>query len=68
MKEQLLEEVPTRIRVRERVRRCEGLFETALSDSEELEHSDLGGDSTETETEMRSYILRVRRIGPLIPL
>lgn len=66
MKEQLLEEVPTRIRVRERVRRCGGLFETALSDSEELEHSDLGGDSTETE--MRSYILRVRRIGPLIPL
>jgi hypothetical protein len=66
LKEQLLDEVPTRIRVRERVRLCVGLLETALSDSDELEHSDLGGDSVDNE--IRSYILRVRRIGPLISL
>ena len=68
MKELFEEEVPTRIRVRERVRLCVDLLETAFSDSEELEHSDFGGEGCSTETETRSYILRVRRIGPLISL
>lgn len=60
--------MPTRIKVRDRVRLCVGLLETALSDSEELEHSDFGGEGCSTVTEMRSYILRVLRIGPFISL
>jgi hypothetical protein len=68
LNEQLLEDVPTRIKVRDRVRLCVGLFETALSDSEELEHSDFGGEGCSTVTEIRSYILRVLKIGPLISL
>lgn len=65
MNEQLLEDVPTRIKVRDRVRLWVGLLVTALSDSEELEHSDLGGEGCSVVTEMRSYILRVLKIGPL---
>lgn len=68
MKEQLEEDVPTLIKVRERVRLWAGSLETALSDSEEEEHSDFGGEGCSEMTDTRSYILRVRRIGPLMSL
>jgi hypothetical protein len=54
LKEELLEDVPTRIRVRECVRRCVGLVVIAFSESEELEESDLGGDDCSAGTEIRS--------------
>jgi hypothetical protein len=54
LKEELLEDVPARISVRERVRRCVGLVVIALSESEELEESDLGGDGCSAGTEIRS--------------
>ena len=52
LKEELLEDVSTRFRVRERVLRCEGLFEMAFSESDDWEHSDLGGDGCSAETDI----------------
>lgn len=54
LKDELLEDVLTRIRVRERVRRCVGLDVSAFSESEELEESDLGGEGCSDGTEIRS--------------
>jgi hypothetical protein len=53
LKEELLEDVPARIRMRERVRLCVGLDVRAFSESEELEESDLGGEGCSDGTEIR---------------
>lgn len=68
MNEELLEDVPARIRVRERVRRCVGRDVMAFSESEEWEDSDLGGEGCSAETDIRSYTFLVRRIGPLLSI
>jgi hypothetical protein len=69
LKDELLEDVPPRVRLRECLRECRsGLEEMACSespDSEEFE--DLGGDASEGMA-TRSYGLRVRRIGPLLSI
>ena len=68
LKDELLEDVPTRTRVRERLRRWVDLAVTAFSESEELEESDLGGEGCSAGTEIRSKTFRVRRIGPLLSI
>lgn len=60
-KEQLLEDVPTRTRLREGVLRCGRLVGAGLSESEEF---DVGGEGALT----RSYGLRVRNIGALVSI
>ena len=68
LKDELLEDVPARIRVRERVRRCVGLDVIGFSESEEFEEVDLGGDGCSAGTEIRSYTFLVLRIGPLLSI
>lgn len=68
MKDELLEDVPARIKVRERVLRCVGLDTMAFSESEELQESDLGGEGCSAGTEIRSQTFLVRRIGPLLSI
>ena len=67
LKDELLEDVPTRVKFRECLRECRSGFEdTAFSespDSEEFE--DLGGEAS-AGMATRSYGLRVRRTGPLV--
>jgi len=64
LKEELEDEVVARISVRERARRWEGRCkDAACSESEDREESDLGGEASSCETEIRSYGFRVRRGG-----
>ena len=66
LNEELLEEEPRRTRFRERVRLSEGLLDTAFSESEELEDSDLGGEGCSRGFKIRSYGNLVRNGGTLV--
>lgn len=71
VKEELLEDVPTRVRFWERRRGFDVTAASESPESEELEELvDFGGESSSvgTGTATRSYGLRVRRTGPLLSI